>query len=69
MAKVIRKITVLFDSLIVPPEMFSLCGGRRRYTPPHFSYPSTADAWAQDWANIGMDFRRAATRLESDLVR
>ena len=70
MAAVIKKfLIVLNDSLHVPPEMFSICGGSRRYTPPEFSYPTCQDAWAQDWNNIGMDFRRAANRLEAEVAR
>ena len=60
--RICRRINNAFD-------VRSLCidAGGRRYVPPRFSYPSTEDAWRTDWKNIGIDFRRAAARLEANL--
>jgi hypothetical protein len=69
MAKILKSIrNLLHISFSLPPEMFSICGGDRRYKAPTYSYPTCQEAWAQDWANIGMDFRNAVGRFKAELV-
>ena len=69
MARAVRRFLVMLgNSLRIPPEMFCICGGTRRYTPPVFSYPTCEEAWAQDWTNIGLDFRRAVGRLNAEVA-
>ena len=70
MAKAIKNFLIMLDnSLRIPPEMFCICGGTRRYTPTKFSYPTREEAWAQDWHNIGNDFRKAVGRLEMEIAK
>lgn len=69
MAKAIKSFLIMLNnSLHIPSEMFSICGGSRRYTPPKFSYPTCQESWSQDWQNIGMDFRKAVGRFETEMA-
>lgn len=60
--RICRRIGKVFDM-----RLLNLKDGGRRYTPSKFSYPSISEAWRSDWENIGNDFRRAMTRLETEV--
>ena len=68
MARAIKRFFKIVLRFEYPRSIFDLSGGELRYTPSKYDYPSTEDSWRQDWENIGGDFRRAATRLQSELV-
>ena len=70
MAKIIKHVFIMFDTCLRhPPEMFCICGGRRRYVPPEFSYPSTRDAWETDMNHMSHDFKLAADRLCAEVAQ
>ena len=70
MARVIKSFLVMVtDTLQFPPDLFSTGPGVRRYTNPIRNYPTTEEAWRQDWENIGRDFQRSYDRLAGELVR
>ena len=67
MAKAIRKLFRVVLRLEYPRSIFDMSPGGMRYYPPAFEYPSTEESWRRDWENIGSDFRRAVSRLDSEL--
>lgn len=70
MAKIIKHVFIMFDTCFrLPPEMFCICGGRRRYIPPEFSYPPTREAWNLDMENMSCDFRNATNKFCAEFAR
>lgn len=66
MAKFIR---IVFRSIASSNGTISLSSAGRRYRPSSFAYPTLQDAWRSDWNAIGGDFRKAAARLQKEVVR
>lgn len=68
MARVIKNFFVMFtETLQFPSDLFSTGPGVRRYTDPIRTYLTNEEAWRQDWANIGNDFRRSYDRLSGEI--
>jgi len=66
MAKIIKRFFRIVLRFEYPRSIFDLSPGELRYTSPDFRYPTTEEAWRQDWENIGGDFRRAMSRIETE---
>ena len=67
MAEAIKKWLASFQ-FAYPRSVFDMSPGERRYVRSRYRYPSIEESWAQDWANIGCDFRRAVGRFQGSFA-